>query len=494
MSSLASIACFIGGREVPLSAGFEKCDPATGQPSALVAEADDALVDRAVSAARGALQGPWGRTRLGERLAFLERLAGHMEANLAILVAAEIADTGKPVTPTTQVEIPRAIANFRAFAQIARADAQAASGTTFETPMAGGAWARNTVSRRPVGVIGIVAPWNLPLLLLTWKVAPALACGNAVVVKPSEHSPRTALLLARMASACGLPDGVLNVVHGHGAGAAGEALVSHPGVDAITFTGETRTGEAIMRAASSGPRPVSLELGGKNPALIFADCDLEVAIAGTARSVFDNCGQVCLTTERLFVQRPVFERFAAGLVQAAEGLTAGDPWAAETRLGPAISAQQRDKVLGLYASAKTAGAQLLTGGGALAVPAPFAEGYWVAPTLWTGLPDDAEICRREVFGPCAHISVFDDEDEVVTRANASEFGLAATVWTGDADRAERVGGALESGTVWVNCWRVRDERAPFGGFKKSGVGREGGRHSLDFYSEIKTLCAFQPAS
>ncbi|MEP9347945.1 aldehyde dehydrogenase family protein [Xanthobacter sp. KR7-225] len=489
MSQLDPVPCFIGGRAAPLGAAFEKHDPATGRPAALVAEADEAVVDAAVAAARGALRGPWGRTTLDQRLAFLETLAAHMEANLPAIVAQEIADTGKPVTVTTNVEIPRAIANLRAFAQIARAERQ----ETFETPVAGGR-ARNTVLRHRVGVIGIVAPWNLPLLLLTWKVAPALACGNAIVVKPSEHSPRTAVMLARMASACGLPDGVLNVVHGHGAGAAGAFLVSHPGVDAITFTGETRTGEAIMRAAAAGPRPVSLELGGKNPALIFADSDVEAAVAGTARSMFDNCGQVCLTTERVFVQRPIFERFAAGLVAAAAALRPGDPRAPQTTLGPAISAVQREKVLGLYARAKADGAQVLAGGGALDMPAPFADGYWVAPTLWAGLPDDAEICRREVFGPCAHLSVFDEEDEVVARANGSEFGLAATVWSADPARVERVAAGLESGTVWANCWRVRDERAPFGGFKRSGIGREGGARSLDFYSELKTVCVFEPAA
>ncbi|TCT05687.1 aldehyde dehydrogenase family protein [Aquabacter spiritensis] len=485
-----AVPCFIDGRDVPIAAAFDKHDPATGRPNARVAEADAALVDAAVETARRALRGPWGKTTLDARIAFLERLAAHMEANLAALVAAEIADTGKPITPTTKVEIPRAIANFRAFAQIAR-DAPA---ETFETALPGGARARNTVLRHPVGVVGIVAPWNLPLLLLTWKVAPALVCGNAVVVKPSEHSPRTALLLARMAHACGLPDGVLNVVHGHGAGAAGGFLVAHPGVDAITFTGETRTGEAIMRAAAAGPRPVSLELGGKNPALIFADCDLKAAIAGTARSLFDNCGQVCLTTERVFVARPVFAQVAAGLAAAALALKPGDPHAPETTLGPAISALQRDKVLGLYAQAKADGAEVLAGGGALEMSEPFAEGYWVAPTLWAGLPDDAEICRREVFGPCAHLSVFDTEDEVLARANASEFGLAATVWSTDSARVQRVAAGLQSGTVWANCWRVRDERAPFGGFKRSGVGREGGVRSLDFYSELKTLCVFEPAA
>ncbi|MFG1462596.1 aldehyde dehydrogenase family protein [Xanthobacter sp. DSM 24535] len=488
MTDIVQVPCFIAGREILGARFFEKHNPATGRLAAHVVETDADMVDQAVGAARAALSGPWKHTTLEDRLALLERIAERMDARLSEIVAAEIADTGKPVTITSTVEIKRAIANFRAFADIARASA--AGG--FETVLANGGRARNRIVRNPIGVIGIVAPWNLPLLLLTWKVAPALACGNTIVVKPSEHSPRTAVLLAQIAREAGLPDGVLNIVHGHGAGAAGSFLVNHPGVNALAFTGETRTGEAIMQAAAQGPRPVSLELGGKNPALIFGDCDLAAAIAGTARSMFDNCGQVCLTTERIFVHRSVVEPFVEGIAAAARALKPGDPMAAETTLGPAISAMQRDKVLGYYARAKEAGATVIVGGGALDMPAPFADGYWVAPSIFTGLTDEAEICRREVFGPCGHVSIFDDEDEVVARANATDYGLAATVWTRDEARQDRVAGQLQSGTVWVNCWRVRDERAAFGGFKRSGVGREGGAWSLDFYSEIKTICALEP--
>ncbi len=489
MSSVITIPCFINGRERHEAHVFDKFNPATGALSAHVVESSDSLVDEAAAAARTALKGPWGKATLEERVAAMRRLADLMHSRLAEIVAEEISDTGKPITPTTAVEIPRAIANFRAFADIALADKH----VPFRTGLADGATAINQIVRSPMGVIGVVAPWNLPLLLLTWKVAPALVCGNTIVVKPSEHTPRTALLLARLAVEAGIPAGVINVVHGHGANAAGSFLVAHPGIDAVTFTGETRTGEAIMRSAAAGPRPVSLELGGKNPAIVFDDSDFEAAVAGTARSMFDNCGQVCLTTERIFVQRRIFDRFVEAVGARARALKAGDPMCPATTLGPAISKLQQDKILGFYERTARAGATVVAGGGSIAMPAPFTHGNWVQPTIWTGLPDDAEICQKEVFGPCAHISVFDDEDEVVERANTSDYGLAAAVWTRDPAKANRVAQRLESGTVWINCWRVRDERAAFGGFKRSGVGREGGVWSLDFYSNAKTICEFEPA-
>lgn len=489
MSSVATIPCFINGKERLEDNLFEKFDPATGALSAQVVESSEGLVDEAVMAAHAALKGPWGRTTLQERVAAMRRLANLMQSRLAEIAAEEIRDTGKPINAVATGEISRAIANFTAFADIAMADKH----DPFRTEMAGGAGSINEIVRAPVGVIGIVAPWNLPLLLLTWKVAPALACGNTVVVKPSEHTPRTAVLLARLALEAGIPAGVINIVHGHGANAAGSFLVAHPRVNAVTFTGETRTGEAIMRGAAAGPRPVSLELGGKNPAIVFNDSDFEAAVTGTARSMFDNCGQVCLTTERIFVQRGIFERFVAAVGERARALKPGDPMNPATTLGPAISKQQQEKVLGFYQRTARAGARVVAGGGIIEMPAPFTNGYWVQPSIWTGLSDDAEICQKEVFGPCAHISVFDEEEEVVERANKSEYGLAAAIWTSDTAKAQRVAQGLQSGTVWINCWRVRDERAAFGGFKKSGVGREGGVWSLDFYSNVKTICRFEPA-
>lgn len=487
MSDLPIISCFIDGHDEIGKEVFEKHYPATGMVTAKVVESTSDMVDRAVAAARAALKGSWKATTFAERAALLNRLADAMEARLDDFVAEEIADTGKPVTPTTNVEIPRAIGNIRFFARMAGEMEK----PPFTMSLAGGGHALNMVVRDPIGVVGIVAPWNLPLLLLTFKIAPALLCGNTVVVKPSEHSPRTALLLARVMLEVGFPKGVLNVVHGHGANAAGQYLTSHPGVDAITFTGETGTGEAIMRAAAAGVRPVSLELGGKNAALVFDDCDLDAAIAGTARSMFDNCGQVCLTTERIYVHRSIFEPFLAGVAAAARALRPGDPLDRNTTLGAAISDRQRKKVLDHYTRAAAAGATIVTGGDAIEMPAPFSAGYWVAPTIWTGLPDSAEICRSEVFGPCGHVSIFDDEDDVIARANSLDYGLAATVWSHDLDRARRIARRIEAGTVWINCWRVRDERAAFGGMKRSGIGREGGEWSLDFYSELKTICAFE---
>jgi aminomuconate-semialdehyde/2-hydroxymuconate-6-semialdehyde dehydrogenase len=323
---------------------------------------------------------------------------------------------------------------------------------------------------------------------MTWKVGPALACGNTVVVKPSEETPQTAALLGEVMNAVGIPRGVYNVVHGFGPDSAGEHLTRHPGVNAITFTGETRTGTAIMKAAAEGVRAVSFELGGKNPAVIFADADLDAAVEGTMRSAFQNCGQVCLGTERVYVERPIFAEFVRRLKAGAEKLQRGRPEAPGVDMGPLISQVHREKVLSYYRKAVEEGATVVTGGGVPPMPPELKSGSWIEPTIWTGLPDSSAICREEIFGPCCHVAPFDTEEEVVRRANDTPYGLAAAVWTRDLARANRVAASIEAGIVWVNSWFLRDLRTPFGGSKQSGIGREGGVHSLEFYTELKNVC------
>jgi aminomuconate-semialdehyde/2-hydroxymuconate-6-semialdehyde dehydrogenase len=323
---------------------------------------------------------------------------------------------------------------------------------------------------------------------MTWKVAPALACGNTVVVKPSEESPGTATLLGEVMQTVGMPAGVYNVVHGFGEGSAGELLTSHPGVAAVTFTGETRTGEAIMKAAANGVRPVSLELGGKNPGIVFEDCEFDAAVAGISRSSFLNCGQVCLGTERVYVQREIFEPFVNALRESAEALKPGHPSDKSTGIGPLISISHREKVLTYYRMATDEGARVVCGGGVPKMPGTLCGGAWIQPTIWTGLPESSRVVREEIFGPCCHIAPFSTEDEVLALANDTPYGLAATVWTRDVGRSRRMATGLAAGIVWINSWFLRDLRTPFGGSKLSGIGREGGIHSLEFYSELRNVC------
>lgn len=476
---------FIDGRFVtPPRAAFENRYPATGELVNLVPEADAATVDDAVKAARKALKGPWGRMSEQERAAILRKVADGIMRRFDDFLKAEVLDTGKPVGLASHIDIPRGAANFNIFAD----QVLTLSTETFRMATPDGAGALNYAIRVPRGVIAVICPWNLPLLLMTWKVAPALACGNAVVVKPSEETPTTATLLGEVMNEAGVPPGVYNVVHGLGPNSAGEFLTSHPDVDGITFTGETRTGTAIMKAAAEGVRPVSLELGGKNAAIVFADCDLDKAIEGTMRSAFANCGQVCLGTERVYVERPIFEAFTARLKEAARNLRMGDPFNKATNLGALISEEHRKKVLSYYERARSDGASIVAGGGAPALPAPFDRGFFVEPTIWTGLPETSAVLREEIFGPCCHIAPFDDEAAVIAAANDSPYGLATAIWTQNLSRAHRVASRIEVGIAWVNSWFLRDLRTPFGGSKQSGIGREGGVHSMEFYTELRNVC------
>jgi aminomuconate-semialdehyde/2-hydroxymuconate-6-semialdehyde dehydrogenase len=481
---MQEIRNFIDGAFVATGKTFEKRSPVDGRVIALVHEAGQAEVDAAVQAARAALKGPWGKLTVTERAELLYAVADGINRRFDEFLAAECADTGKPMSLARHIDIPRGAANFKVFADVVKN----VPTEFFETPTPDGKGALNYAVRRPVGVVGVICPWNFPLLLMTWKVGPALACGNTVVVKPSEETPQTATLLGEVMNEVGVPKGVYNVVHGFGPQSAGEYVTTHPGVNAITFTGETRTGEVIMKAAAHGARPVSLEMGGKNPGIIFADCDFEAALEGTMRSVFANCGQVCLGTERLYVERPIFERFVEALKKSAENLKLGRPEDPETNLGPLISHEHRRKVLSYYEKAKALGATVVTGGGIPDMPPELAGGSWIQPTIWTGLGDDSPIAREEIFGPCTLIQPFDDEDEVIARANDTDYGLACSIWTKDLSRAHRVAGQIEAGLVWVNSWFLRDLRTPFGGMKQSGIGREGGVHSLEFYTELKNIC------
>ncbi|UIP57557.1 2-hydroxymuconic semialdehyde dehydrogenase [Agromyces marinus] len=482
--SPAQLRNVIGGELVEGVGTFQKIDPVDGAVIAEVHEAGPREVDRAVAAARAALEGPWGRMPVAERARLLRRVADLVERRSEELVAAEVGDTGKPETLARDLDVARAAANFRAFADTA----SAAGLDSYLTELPDGRRALNYAVRAPLGVVAVIVPWNLPLLLLTWKLAPALASGNTVVIKPSEETPSSATLLAQIISEAGIPDGVVNVVHGFGPGSAGEHLTTHPGIDGVTFTGESSTGSAIMRAVAPRVRPVSFELGGKNAAVVFADADLDAAIAGLARSTYLNTGQVCLCTERIYVERPIFDEVAVGLAEHARRLRLGRPENPATTTGPLISAAHREKVLSYYDLALSEGAELLAGGGVPTLGDGLDGGSWIEPTLWTGLDNSHRTVREEIFGPAAVVMPFDTEDEAIALANDTEYGLAAVTWTSDLTRGHRVAQRMRVGMSWVNTWYLRDLRSPFGGVGLSGIGREGGMHSLDFYTEPTNVC------
>ena len=481
---MKSILNYIDGQFVRGKRDFPDVNPADGSTIAEVSEADSDLVDRAVSAARKGLRGEWGRTSVRDRATLLHKVADAIEARFDCFVAAEVADTGKPVALASKLDVPRAAANFRAFADLTKT----AGVESFQTETPDGKAALNYAVRKPLGVVGIITPWNLPLLLLTWKLAPALACGNTVVAKPSEETPATATLLAEVMQQAGVPQGVYNVVHGFGPDSTGEFLARHADVNAVTFTGESQTGAAIMKTVSASVKPVSFELGGKNAALVFADCDFEDAAKGIAEASFLNTGQVCLCTERVYVESPIFERFVAILKSKAESMRIGSPLDPATDLGPLISAQHRDKILSYYRLARQEGATVVTGGGVPRFNSPLDSGFFIQPTIYTGLPESARCVKEEIFGPVCHVAPFDSEEDAISMANDTKYGLAASIWTMNLKRGHRVAQQMNAGVTWVNCWFLRDLRTPFGGVGLSGIGREGGVHSLNFYSELNNIC------
>ncbi|MES9824096.1 MAG: 2-hydroxymuconic semialdehyde dehydrogenase [Candidatus Thiodiazotropha endolucinida] len=486
VNRMKEVKHFINGEFVGSASGklFDNINPATGQKIGIVHEAGAPEVDAAVNAARLALQDEWGRMPLVERANLLHKLADGITARFDEFLEAECLDTGKPQKLACHIDIPRGAANFKIFADVVKN--VPTESFMLDTP--DGQGALNYSLRKPKGVIAVISPWNLPLLLMTWKVGPALACGNTVVVKPSEETPFTTALLGEVMNQVGIPKGVYNVIHGFGPNSAGEFLTRHKGVDGITFTGETDTGAAIMKAAADDITDISFELGGKNPALVFADCDMDKAIEGTLRSAFANCGQVCLGTERIYVERTIYDEFVDRLKTGAETLKLGQWDDPETDMGPLISHEHRDKVLSYYRKAEEEGATVVTGGSTPNMPEVLAGGAWVQPTIWTDLQDDASCIREEIFGPCCHIRPFDSEEEAIALANDTDYGLATAIWTENSARAHRVAARVDAGIAWVNSWFLRDLRTPFGGAKQSGIGREGGVHSLEFYTELKNVC------
>ncbi|HVN34988.1 MAG TPA: 2-hydroxymuconic semialdehyde dehydrogenase [Casimicrobiaceae bacterium] len=477
---------FINGEYVAAKSGkaFENRSPVDNRLVGMVSEAGKEEVDAAVKAAQAALEGPWASMDISKRSELMYAVADEINRRFTEFLDAEVADTGKPHALAKHIDIPRGAANFKIFADVVKN----VPTESFQMTTPDGGAAFNYAIRVPKGVIAVIAPWNLPLLLMTWKVGPALACGNAVVVKPSEETPSTATLLGEVMNKVGVPKGVYNVVHGFGPNSAGEFLTRHPGIAAITFTGETRTGTAIMKAAAERTRAVSMELGGKNAGIVFADADFDGAVDGIARATFANTGQICLGTERVYVERPIFDKFVAALAKKAEGMKIGRPEAPDTQLGPLISHEHRNKVLSYYKKAVDEGAKVVTGGKVPSMGKELDEGAWVLPTVWTGLPETATVVQEEIFGPCCHVQPFDTETEAVNMANDTKYGLATTVWTNNLARAHRVAAKIDVGICWINSWFLRDLRTAFGGSKDSGIGREGGVHSLEFYTELRNVC------
>ncbi len=471
---------YIGGNLIgPLSGQFiDDVNPATGEVFTRVPDSNEQDIDVAVNAAKKAFA-EWSVCPAEKRFQILNTIASLIDENLDKLAMAETLDNGKPLWLSKKVDIPRASSNFRFFATGIMHFAS--ENHNMEDK------AINYTVRQPIGVVGCISPWNLPLYLFTWKIAPALAAGNCVVAKPSEITPVTAYLLSHICKQAGLPDGVLNIVHGTGP-QAGEAIVKHPGIKAISFTGSTRAGERIAALAAPKFKKLSLELGGKNPAIIFEDCNWDKMMKTTIQSSFSNQGQICLCGSRVLVQQSIYEKFKKEFVEHAKALTVGDPMEENTKQGAVVSKMHFDKVMGCIETAKQEGGKILCGGNAVKLEGRCTDGYFIQPTVIEGLGPSCKTNTEEIFGPVVTLQSFKTEEEALELANACDYGLAATIWTQDISRAHRVAAKVESGIIWVNCWLLRDLRTPFGGMKNSGVGREGGWEALRFFTEARNVC------
>lgn len=471
---------FINGEYVPPSEGkyLDKISPRTGKKIYELPDSNEVDVVMAIKAAQSAFE-DWAETKAAERSRILNRVADLIDKNISELALAESADVGKTLQLATTMDIPRAALNFRFFASAILHKQEMA------TDMDGEAF--NYVLRQPVGVAGLIAPWNLPLYLLTWKIAPALACGNTVVCKPSEWTSHTAHILGRILNEAGVPKGVCNMVFGKG-DPVGSYLVRHPGVPLISFTGGTATGEKIQTMAAPYVKKLSLELGGKNATIILKDVDIKKIVPMIARASFLNQGEICLCGSKILVQEDIYKEFTEELVKYVEGLKVGDPLLPETFLGPIVSQTQYDKVLSLLEVAKKDGGKVVAGGVKPDLPEELQGGYYLRPTLIHELTNCSEIHQTEIFGPVVTLNSFKYPHEAVKWANNSPYGLSASIWTGNLTLAHKLAAGLKVGTVWINTWMRRDLRVPFGGMKASGIGREGGDHSIDFFTESKTIC------
>jgi len=471
---------YIGGNLIgPLSGDFlDNINPATGEIYGQIPNSNKKDIDVAVLSAQKAFPS-WSTSNLEKRFTILNKIAELIDENVDALALAETNDNGKPLWLSKKVDIYRAAANFRFFATGLMHFASESHHTEGK--------AVNFTIRQPIGIVGCISPWNLPLYLFTWKIAPALAAGNCVIAKPSEVTPVTAFLLAKICKEAGLPDGVLNIVHGNGPN-CGEAIVKHPAIKAISFTGSTRAGEQIASIAAPKFKKLSLELGGKNPNIIFADCEWEKMLDTTIQSSFSNQGQICLCGSRILIEQSVYEKFKTAFVERTKKLTVGDPLDESSNQGAIVSKLHFDKIMHCINLAKQEGGNILCGGHALTIPGRCEKGYFIEPTIIENLGPDCKTNRDEIFGPVVTLQPFTTVEEALALANATSYGLASTIWTQDISKANLVASKIQSGIVWINCWLLRDLRTPFGGIKDSGVGREGGWEAMKFFTEAKNVC------